>query len=108
MAQRLSCRCMYQVAIIENPFLHKRLNYKRVMAENMALPQGALSYSKATCDHATMDIVEVEFAIVDVEGQLWDVASALAAKGNMQSFLDLLLPLDRLSSFTRENELKIL
>ena len=77
------------------------------MAENMALIQGALSYPKVTCDSATMDIVDVEFAIVDVEGQLRDVASALATKSNIQSFLDLLFQLDLLSSFTPENRLKL-
>ena len=87
----------------EIPFLHKRLNYKRIMAENMELPQGVLSDPKATCDLATMDVVDVEFAIVDVEGQLrpfwmWHRPSL--------SFLDLLWLQDRSSSFTPGIRLK--
>ena len=54
-----------------------------------------------------MDIVDVEFAIMDVEGQLRDVALALAAKGKKQSFLYFLLPPDQLSLFTPENLLKL-
>ena len=76
------------------------------MAENMALPHGrraqsALSDSKAKCDPAKMDIVDVKFAIVDVELQLGDVESALAAKGNMQTSLDIRLPSDLLSLFSK-------
>jgi len=94
---------------VHRPALIKSfLVYKRTMAKIMANQQGALSNPKATCYPATMDIVDVEFAIVDVEGQLRDVASALATKSNIQSFLDLLFQLDLLSSFTPENRLKLL
>ena len=77
------------------------------MAENMALPQSALSNPKATSNPASMDHVDVKFAIMDVEGQLRDVALALAAKGKKQSFLYFLLPPDQLSLFTPENLLKL-
>ena len=83
---------------------------KRIMEGNMVnqLSQGALPDPKAACDPATEDSVDLEFEILDVEGEILAVASDLAKSARMTSFREYLLPPERLATFSPADRLKLL
>ena len=73
------------------------------------LAQGALPDPKAACDPATEDSVDLEFEILDVEGEILAVASELADRArSATSFREYLLPPERLATFSPADRLKLL
>ena len=70
--------------------------------------QNQTANPKPACDPATLENVNVEFYLVDIDSEILDVASALAAKGNMGSFRDYVLPPERLSRLSPEKRLELL
>ena len=55
-----------------------------------------------------LNIVNVDFEIMDVDGQIRDVASELAARRGQTSFAEYLLPQQRFSSLNPEDLLKLM
>ena len=82
------------------------------MDGSMANQQGALPDPKAACQccHPAMeDSVDLEFKILDVESEILDVATALAAKARLAtSMCAYLLPPERLAALSPANRLKLL
>ena len=75
----------------------------------MANQQGALPDPKAACHPATEDSVDLDFQILDVESQILDVATALAASARLATSLrEYLLPPERLAALSPANRLKLL
>jgi len=75
----------------------------------MANQQGALPDPKAACHPATEDSVDLDFQILDVESQILDVATALAASARLATSLrEYLLQPERLAALSPANRLKLL
>ena len=79
----------------------------------MANQQGALPDPKAACHPATEDSVDLdsilEFEILDVESEILDVATALAARARLAtSMCAYLLQPERLAALSLANRLKLL
>ena len=75
----------------------------------MANQQGALPDPKAACHPATEDSVDLDFQILDVESQILDVATVLAASARLATSLrEYLLPPKRLAALSPANRLKLL
>ena len=75
----------------------------------MANQQGALPDPKAACHPATEDSVDLDFQILDVESQILDVATALAASARLATSLrEYLLPPERLAALSPANRLTLL
>ncbi len=78
----------------------------------MANEQGALTAlpdPEAACHPATEDSVNIDFEILDVESEILDVATALAASArSATSVCVYLLPLERLAALSPANRLKLL
>ena len=79
------------------------------MDGSMANQQGALPDPKAACHPATEDSVDLDFQILDVESQILDVATALAASARLATSLrEYLLQPERLAALSPANRLKLL
>ena len=79
-----------------------------IYSENVqtALPR---SDPDAAREPATTEIIDLDYEIMDVEGQILDVAATLAVRaGGITSSRDYLLCPVRLSSFTPEKRLRLL
>ena len=75
----------------------------------MANQQGALLNPQPACHPATEDNADFEFAILDVESEILDVATALAARARLAtSMCAYLLPPERLAGLSPANRLKLL
>ena len=75
----------------------------------MANQQGALPDPQPACHPATEDSADLEFAILDVESEILDVATALAARARLAtSMCAYLLPPERLAALSPANRLKFL
>jgi len=85
------------------------LVYIKIMDGSMANQQGALPDPKAACHPATEDSVDLDFQILDVESQILDVATALAASARLATSLrEYLLPPKRLAALSPANRLTLL
>ena len=78
-----------------------------IHSENVqtALPR---SDPDAALESATKEIIHLDYEIMDVEGQLLDMAATLAAQRGAASSRDYLLCPVQLSSFTPEKRLSLL
>ena len=74
----------------------------------MANQQGALPDPQPACHPATEDSADFEFAILDVESEILDVATALCVCIPATSMCAYLLPQERLAALSPANLLKLL
>ena len=78
------------------------------MDGSMANQQGALPDPQPACHPATEDSADFEFAILDIESEILDVATALCVCIPATSMCAYLLPPERLAALSPANRLKLL
>ena len=80
---------------------------KKIMDGSMANQQGALPDPQPACHPATEDSADFEFAILDIESEILDVATALCVCIPATSMCAYLLPPERLAALSPANRLKL-